>query len=248
MVAVFIVVPWLIAALILICIVFRRKAQSRRPYHEYLHAPASYWAAPPEVKETLCNGAGPDCIGWLVPDTIYGLRITEAANIHDWMYVWGDTERDKDDADATFLVNLMRIINQETTTCPVIGWAMRYLRHRRALKYYEAVHDLGGGAFIGARTARPPEYVAGIPLAGGAPCTLPPPGWLCTRVAGHTGPCAAVPDVTDKNGSWPEDFNHENGNYQCRCQCCMRFFYGHKRRVVCRRCYDRHEVPDGETT
>lgn len=24
-------------------------------------------------------------------------------------------------------------------------------------------------------------------------CTLPPTGWRCTRVAGHSGPCAAVP-------------------------------------------------------
>jgi len=24
-------------------------------------------------------------------------------------------------------------------------------------------------------------------------CTLPPAGWRCTRVAGHEGPCAAVP-------------------------------------------------------
>lgn len=26
--------------------------------------------------------------------------------------------------------------------------------------------------------------------AGG--CTVAPPGWICTRAAGHTGPCAAV--------------------------------------------------------
>lgn len=25
-------------------------------------------------------------------------------------------------------------------------------------------------------------------------CTVPPDGWRCTRVAGHDGPCAAVPD------------------------------------------------------
>lgn len=24
-------------------------------------------------------------------------------------------------------------------------------------------------------------------------CTLPPPGWECTRQAGHDGPCAAIP-------------------------------------------------------
>jgi len=25
------------------------------------------------------------------------------------------------------------------------------------------------------------------------PCTVPPPGWRCTRAAGHDGPCAALP-------------------------------------------------------
>lgn len=25
-------------------------------------------------------------------------------------------------------------------------------------------------------------------------CQLPPNGWHCTRTAGHTGPCAALPD------------------------------------------------------
>jgi hypothetical protein len=24
-------------------------------------------------------------------------------------------------------------------------------------------------------------------------CTAPPPGWVCTRAAGHLGPCAALP-------------------------------------------------------
>lgn len=29
----------------------------------------------------------------------------------------------------------------------------------------------------------------------GAACAVPPPGWRCTRAAGHSGPCAAVPDA-----------------------------------------------------
>lgn len=36
-------------------------------------------------------------------------------NIHDWMYAWGDSQRDKDIADTTFLLNLFRIINEHTT-------------------------------------------------------------------------------------------------------------------------------------
>jgi len=35
---------------------------------------------------------------------------------------------------------------------------------------------------------------------------------------------------------WPEDFSHENGNYQCRCVGCGELFTGHKRRVVCKEC------------
>ena len=36
---------------------------------------------------------------------------------------------------------------------------------------------------------------------------------------------------------WPEDFSHENGNYQCLCHACGHGFVGHKRRVVCRSCF-----------
>ena len=39
-----------------------------------------------------------------------------------------------------------------------------------------------------------------------------------------------------KDGDWPEDFSHENGNYQCKCCQCDQLFIGHKRRVVCRKC------------
>lgn len=28
---------------------------------------------------------------------------------------------------------------------------------------------------------------------GGASCTAPPSGWVCSRAAGHDGPCAASP-------------------------------------------------------
>ena len=29
-----------------------------------------------------------------------------------------------------------------------------------------------------------------------ATCQIPPPGWYCTREAGHDGPCAALPNLT----------------------------------------------------
>lgn len=41
---------------------------------------------------------------------------------------------------------------------------------------------------------------------------------------------------------WPEDFLHENGNYQNLCCECGKLFFGHKRRVVCRSCVKQKEA------
>ena len=49
-----------------------------------------------------------------------------------------------------------------------------------------------------------------------------------------------MPDVP---GNWPEDFDHENGQYECRCCICKATFYGHKRRVVCKLCDKPKEQP-----
>ena len=43
---------------------------------------------------------------------------------------------------------------------------------------------------------------------------------------------------------WTEDFEHENGNYHCRCEICRADFIGHKRRVVCRSCAGYQQVKE----
>lgn len=43
----------------------------------------------------------------------------------------------------------------------------------------------------------------------------------------------------DDARNWPEDFPHENGNYQRECVDCHQFFIGHKRRCVCKVCHER---------
>ena len=43
---------------------------------------------------------------------------------------------------------------------------------------------------------------------------------------------------------WPQDFEHENGNYCCRCCVCGQEFTGHKRRVQCRECYGKRHVAE----
>jgi len=53
---------------------------------------------------------------------------------------------------------------------------------------------------------------------------------------------AALPD--EPSGDWKDDASHENGNYQCQCVECGKFFLGHKRRVMCKLCATKDE-PQG---
>jgi len=107
-----------------------------------LYAPPGYVNAPPEIKRAL-NGCG--TAGWknyLVPDTILGLCVTPACNIHDWMYTVGDTLNDKQEADRVFLNNMVRLIENAGG-----WWILKRMRLNRAFLYYQAVKNFGGAAF-----------------------------------------------------------------------------------------------------
>lgn len=106
-----------------------------------LYAPPRYWDLSEKTRQLLSNGCGTD--GWkgkLVPESMYGLNISAACDIHDYMYLIGETQVDKEEADRVFLNNLLRIIENRG------GW-LAWFRRRRALKYYEAVEQFGGPAF-----------------------------------------------------------------------------------------------------
>ena len=108
--------------------------------------PEAYDKLSASEKARICNGCGAAGQIDYVPDTIYGLRITEACNIHDFMYYLGDSWSDKDEADKIFLINMLRIID----SAPKKGWwrrILRKLRKLRALSYYNAVSHFGGLAF-----------------------------------------------------------------------------------------------------
>lgn len=109
-----------------------------------LFAPESYWNLTDEAKKELTEGGcGPGGFGdWLVPDTVYGLSIRKACQIHDACYALGETIKDKKSADRTFLNNMLRIIYSGTK-----WWILRKLRIRRAYTYYKAVKLFGGHAF-----------------------------------------------------------------------------------------------------
>jgi len=101
-----------------------------------------YDEAPEEIKKTTCNGCGAG--GWkydIIPDTLYGLDITEICNIHDWMYCHGLTLEDKKIADDLFYLNLRHAIKKGV-------WFLRYLRYMLAFEYYQAVSHFGERAFL----------------------------------------------------------------------------------------------------
>lgn len=108
-----------------------------------LFAPESYWTLSKPFKKVIVNGCGPG--GWkfdLVPDTIWGLNVREACDIHDFMYYLGSDNEDKDRADRVLLNNLNRIIEAKTRW----KW-LKSFRRRRAMVYYLSVKSFGGPAF-----------------------------------------------------------------------------------------------------
>lgn len=108
-----------------------------------LFAPAEYWKLTTEQRAEICNGCGPRGIGaLLVPDTVWGLSITPACNIHDYMYHAGWTIEDKKQADRVFLNNMIRIVTGRTRWCFLLR-----LRLNRVLTYYGAVKNFGGPFF-----------------------------------------------------------------------------------------------------
>lgn len=112
-----------------------------------LFAPPGYWRLTPEQKAEVCNGCGSRSTWW-VPDTIWGLCVTPACNIHDYMYAVGETAQDKEDADTAFLNNMLRLI-QAQASWPLLA----RLRAHRARVYYRAVRDLGGPFYWDSKNA-----------------------------------------------------------------------------------------------
>ena len=111
-----------------------------------LYAPEAYFRLSPEAKREIVNGCGPGKFSFLIPDTMYGLDVSAACDIHDYMYFMGETIEDKKEADRVFMNNLLRIIEAKTQS-KILSW----LRKRRAVKYFSAVAMFGGPAFWNAK-------------------------------------------------------------------------------------------------
>jgi hypothetical protein len=107
-----------------------------------LDCPPGYLDLSEIEKFTICNGCGRAGAKFdFIPQTVWGLDITEACYVHDYAYFLGESWADKERADRQFFNNMLVIIENKS------NFLLRALRRRRALKYYEAVCELGGAAF-----------------------------------------------------------------------------------------------------
>ena len=105
-----------------------------------IYAPKTYWESTDYDKLNVCNGCGAKD-GIDVPDTMWGLSITSACNVHDWMFNEGKTLADFYFANAVLIMNLAIIIVTEGSK-----W-LAPLRLARATKYFLAVQELGQDAY-----------------------------------------------------------------------------------------------------
>jgi len=108
-----------------------------------LRYPLGYWKMSEEDRKKASNGCG--AAGWkvdVVPDTIWGLDISKACDIHDVAYHIGRTISDKNSGDFDFHYNLKELIRRNS------NWFTRKLRNARAYWYYKVVAEFGESAFL----------------------------------------------------------------------------------------------------
>lgn len=118
----------------------------------FLECAQAFRDARPQWLAVICNGCGARD-GINVPDSIWGMSITLACNVHDWDYQEGWTQEDKAAADERFRRNIQKLIDYSYESS---GWflrwtglrrLLRWLRGWRAQTYYLAVHYHGDAAF-----------------------------------------------------------------------------------------------------
>lgn len=110
------------------------------------------WGKDDALRQEHCNACGTKGLGgWVVPNTLWGLDISLACDIHDWDYAFGTA---REAADNYFLTNMLRIIEAQNS-----GWVLNLLRRHRALTYYAVVRDLGRKAHSGTTNQEDPTGV-----------------------------------------------------------------------------------------
>jgi hypothetical protein len=103
-------------------------------------------------EEWASFGCGPGGLGdWLVPDTMWGLNISEACRIHDWYYrfFYDRSPRAKEFADQLLLENARTIITKGSH-----NFITRKLRYIRCRTYYFMVDKCGQSSWDEAKSIR----------------------------------------------------------------------------------------------
>ena len=111
---------------------------------------ADFKGASPETWATF--GCGPGGVGdYLVPDTMWGLDISEACRVHDWYYRFfkdRSTEA-KALADKLMLLNTLLIVDNQSS-----NFFVKALRRIRCRTYYTMVRTFGKSSWNGEKSIR----------------------------------------------------------------------------------------------
>ncbi|MFN8790091.1 MAG: hypothetical protein ACK5Y2_01395 [Bdellovibrionales bacterium] len=112
-----------------------------------LLAPESYWTLHEDEKYEIINGCGPARATSLVPNTIMGINIKAACDIHDYTYAKPNTVKSREEADFLFSYNMRRLVDRKLE----VG-VFRSLAYLGVDLYLMAVRLFGGNYFEGERT------------------------------------------------------------------------------------------------
>ncbi len=105
-------------------------------------APEGYWNLSEAEQYEISNGCGPAKATSLVPDSILGISLTPACDIHDYTYTNPQSMEKRKLADDLFLENMRRLLNQDLKSP-----ALKFFGLAGIQFYYLAVRLFGGFYF-----------------------------------------------------------------------------------------------------
>lgn len=104
-----------------------------------LLAPEGYWNLSEAEKYEIANGCGPTKATSLVPDSILGISLIPACDIHDYTYANSHSIKKRKFADDLFLGNMCRLLDRDLKPPPLKLFGLAGI-----LFYYLVVRLFGG--------------------------------------------------------------------------------------------------------
>jgi hypothetical protein len=98
-----------------------------------LYAPRGYWLMSQSVKAVVVNGVGPKGLAKYIPNSIFGLDITEEANVHDYCWFF---DKGFKESNRLFYCNVRRKIDKE-------GGYLKHIRHSVNRSYLLILNTIG---------------------------------------------------------------------------------------------------------